>query len=753
MEMDPEIDNALVNAAEAAAERWAARTRVRDERTAAVERRAFLEADSPTRVAARVNHIIDQVRRSASGGQFPSNSLLKELALRPLPVTTDELTDEIVNEVVIGARDFLSVEFLERGADVARSVGRILIVSGGRPKARGTGFLVGPSLLLTNEHVLTSPELAARCLIEMDYEQNSFGATKPSQTFRLTPERFFLNDDKLDYALVAVAPTSTQGAPLSAYGWLGLNPAQGKISVSAIDALNIVQHPLGNEKTIVIRNNRLLDLRTGDDEAEEIGPFLHYEADTEKGSSGSPVLNDGWEVVGLHHSGVPAMNEARQWLTKDGEIWNEGDPVENIQWVANEAVRVSSLIAAINLADLDDDRRQFLDTALASRPTPAAVVRGRTPEGGDFDIPRAIRPARTGRPVAPGEMTGHLFKEENEVAIKIPLCITVSVGQPETPATQRQRRAPTPRPMHEVVALERLESEDFADREGYNRNFLGTPIPLPKLKGQPRFGGALKIARPARPADKTELRYYNYSVIMCASRRLAYVSAANLNFAAKATANRDQGRGDFRLDPRCDPKDQLGGRYYDYNDYDKGHLTRRDDAAWGDSLEEAIIANDDTFFYTNSGPQYFEFNRSDDFTHANLDLWGDLENHISQQGEAQKTRITLFNGPIFGARDKPLFDALVPLRYYKIVIWKDKNQTPGAIGFVLDQADLIESLAEEAIDPGRFVIRQRRIADIEAELDIDFGKVVEWDRLTAAMAHEALDDDGIEIMSVNDIRM
>ena len=214
MEMDPEIDNALVNAAEAAAERWAARTRVRDERTAAVERRAFLEADSPTRVAARVNHIIDQVRRSASGGQFPSNSLLKELALRPLPVTTDELTDEIVNEVVIGARDFLSVEFLERGADVARSVGRILIVSGGRPKARGTGFLVGPSLLLTNEHVLTSPELAARCLIEMDYEQNSFGATKPSQTFRLTPERFFLNDDKLDYALVAVAPTSTQGAPL-----------------------------------------------------------------------------------------------------------------------------------------------------------------------------------------------------------------------------------------------------------------------------------------------------------------------------------------------------------------------------------------------------------------------------------------------------------------------------------------------------------------------------------------------------------
>ena len=33
--------------------------------------------------------------------------------------------------------------------------------------------------------------------------------------------------------------------------------------------------------------------------------FVTYSTDTTQGSSGSCVLNDQWQVIALHHSGVP----------------------------------------------------------------------------------------------------------------------------------------------------------------------------------------------------------------------------------------------------------------------------------------------------------------------------------------------------------------------------------------------------------------------------------------------------------------
>jgi len=41
-------------------------------------------------------------------------------------------------------------------------------------------------------------------------------------------------------------------------------------------------------------------------------------------------------------------------------------------------------------------------------------------------------------------------------------------------------------------------------------------------------------------------------------------------------------------------------------------------------------------------------------------FWGDLENHITKQGAGQRTRLSIFNGPIFTAHDKPWMDAFAP---------------------------------------------------------------------------------------------
>src|SRR5688500_5984259 len=63
--------------------------------------------------------------------------------------------DELLLERILGQNDLLRVGFLEGGVSVARSVGRINIRdAGGRTVGFGTGFMVSPRLVMTNNHVL-----------------------------------------------------------------------------------------------------------------------------------------------------------------------------------------------------------------------------------------------------------------------------------------------------------------------------------------------------------------------------------------------------------------------------------------------------------------------------------------------------------------------------------------------------------------------------------------------------------------------
>ena len=73
--------------------------------------------------------------------------------------------------------------------------------------------------------------------------------------------------------------------------------------------------------------------------------FLHYRTDTAPGSSGSPVFNDQWEVVALHHSGVPQRDEQGRILATDGSVWEPEMGEHRIDWKANEGVRISQIVA------------------------------------------------------------------------------------------------------------------------------------------------------------------------------------------------------------------------------------------------------------------------------------------------------------------------------------------------------------------------------------------------------------------------
>lgn len=260
-------------------------------------------------------------------------------------------------ERVLHTNDLMGLRFFEQGLRVANAVGRVHIRDErGQSQGYGTGFLVSPRLLLTNHHVLATATQAKRSLVEFNYQESANSEMMPSRVFPLAPSELFLSNEDLDYALVAVAADPGLGA----YGWLPLIEEQGKLLVG--ETVNIIQHPNGEPKQLAIRNNQVVD---------ELEQFLHYQTDTSPGSSGSPVFNDQWEVVALHHSGVPKRNAAGMVVTVDGREWQEWMGEQRIAWEANEGVRVSRLVQHIRQQSLPAAAEALRQELLRS--TPAAL--------------------------------------------------------------------------------------------------------------------------------------------------------------------------------------------------------------------------------------------------------------------------------------------------------------------------------------------------------------------------------------------
>lgn len=204
---------------------------------------------------------------------------------------------------VFGADRFQSLDWYRRGLARCAAVARI-----GRETSKGvgTGFLVlGSSLhaslgaelyLLTNAHVISeSPEVPIAMVPEEAVVTFEGLEGAQGERWKVRDVVYSSPIGEYDATLVRLdrPVPGVEPYPVASR----LPPLTGEARVY------VVGHPLGGGLSFSLQDNLLLDW---DDRR------VHYRTPTEPGSSGSPVFNDQWELIALHHAGRSDMRRLKQ---------------------------------------------------------------------------------------------------------------------------------------------------------------------------------------------------------------------------------------------------------------------------------------------------------------------------------------------------------------------------------------------------------------------------------------------------------
>ncbi len=234
--------------------------------------------------------------------------------LASAPTTVAEMAiSPLTLEAIVEEVNFLPAWFLEVGTGRAAAVCKIKtsgVSYDGRSGAwSGTGFLVSPNILLTNHHVLNSVEVARNGRALFNYQTGPDGRLLTETVYRLNPERLFitspiqnaLSQEALDFTFVWV-----DGKPGDTFGFVPLD--RSARVVNERDYANIIQHPNGDPKVVVVQENQVVNQNL---------LAVRYNSDTLPGSSGSCVMSNEWSPIALHHASRSADDGS-------GRIENEG---------------------------------------------------------------------------------------------------------------------------------------------------------------------------------------------------------------------------------------------------------------------------------------------------------------------------------------------------------------------------------------------------------------------------------------------
>ncbi len=186
---------------------------------------------------------------------------------------------------------------MQKAAD---PVGRMLFQEGGLWYLC-TGSLISSSgHFLTNNHCISDQSGASSLEVWWRYQSSTCNGTTGSKEYTSVGSTFLTTNENLDFTLLQITDTN-----IEKYGF---------ISIANRDAVKgeriwIPQHGGGNIKTFAVES----DMDQGGyaivDEPSLDGYVANsdigYYADTEGGSSGSPILDSNNKMIAIHHFGLP----------------------------------------------------------------------------------------------------------------------------------------------------------------------------------------------------------------------------------------------------------------------------------------------------------------------------------------------------------------------------------------------------------------------------------------------------------------
>jgi endonuclease G len=558
----------------------------------------------------------------------------------------------------------------------AKSIGRIEVKGSEYPYG-GTGFVVGPGLIMTNRHVA---EIFASGLGEKGL--SFVPGISPGFSRSFAPD----NDENpapaitglrmvhpyWDMALLEVEGLTTE--PLILSTGASENFEKNEIAVigyPAFDPRNDpdVQSRLYDNRFGIkqLQPGKLRERRSTESYGKLVSVPTH-DCSTLGGVSGAGVIHiETGKVIGLHFGGeylrrnfaVSAADLAADQRVVDAGVSFDpaakpaGPPSWSGYWAA-----------------LDDTEAAPAEKPAGQAVTPAVL------QAMDITIPVTVRI----EPDAAGALS-----------------VTLSGQQLLAAATEKM--------------VEPVRDANYASRRGYDETFLGLAAPAPQPKSAAVIAKTLK--------GGLRLDYENFSVQMHAKRRLALITAANVTAEKKLkmpepgkdytrkglTGPGENDQEKWFLDPRMDARFQLPDVFFtrDNAAFDKGHVVRREDVAWGKSYAVLRRANGDSYHVTNCSPQVAGFNQSA----RGKDNWGDLENVVLSQAASE--RLCVFAGPVlapndprflgqFGQGERKLVQ--IPLVFWKVIIARAGSGI-AAFGFMLEQ-DLSEVETTEFVVPQAF---------------------------------------------------
>lgn len=230
-----------------------------------------------------------------------------------LPSSTGEF------EKIFGDEMPIPLKIYNAGAERARSVAKVSWGGAGI----GTAFvlageelhesLAGTVAFITNEHVVAKPGVdgPGKPVKEVSLEFEIGPDGQPVSVSGLRAVWFSVKEE-LDVAVMVTDDPAVAALPsLEVAQWVP-DPMPGSY-------VFVIGHPGGAELKFSIRGN---------DYVATDYVKLHYTAPTEKGSSGSPVFDHEWRLIGVHHKGLASMPR----IDGDGEYEaNEGMTIEAVR--------------------------------------------------------------------------------------------------------------------------------------------------------------------------------------------------------------------------------------------------------------------------------------------------------------------------------------------------------------------------------------------------------------------------------------